>query len=199
MNAQTISRMVQNYRVYINIGGQRFLTNWDTLQQPNCSRLSQLCISDPTYDSDNNEFYFDRSGSLFEYIIDLHRTGALHLPHNVCIPRMLDEMKFWDVPVENVASCCWTRIREHQNNAYRMEELRNMYGNETVIDFKKSQLTNKSHTNSSVSEPRKPGKELSCFRKATNYLLIVIDRPRSSYIALVSNAFVHFYPAFCHV
>ena len=177
-------------RVYINVGGQRFLTKRDTLQQPNCSRLSQLSTVDPTYDSDNNEFYFDRSWTLFEYILDMHRTGTLHLPSGMCVPKVLDEMKFWDVPVENLASCCWTRIREHKSNAARIQELKNMQHNDTTVGLGETSYEDKNfHANlkSPMAGPTEAKAEVSRFRKAANFICMVMERPRSSNLAMVSN------------
>ena len=170
----------------------RFLTKWTTLQQPNCSRLSQLSTSDPSYDPDYNEFYFDRSWTLFECIIDMHRTGALHLPHNVCVPKVLDEMRFWDVALQNVACCCWTRIREHTNDSARIKELKNIQDNATTSSEGKAKapytdtayLTNrKSH---GEGPPNAKQKE-SCLRKVANSVFTVLDKPRSSHLAMVSN------------
>ena len=184
--------MVLSDRVYINVGGQRFLTKWTTLQQPNCSRLSQLSTSDPSYDPDNNEFFFDRSYTMFECIIDMHRTGALHLSHNVCVPKVLDEMRFWDVALQNVACCCWTRIREHTNDSARIKELKNIQDNATTSSEGKAKapytdtayLTN---TKSHGEGPPNAKQKESCLRKVANWVFTVLDKPRSSHIAMVSD------------
>ena len=186
--------MVLSDRVYINVGGQRFLTRWTTLQQPNCSRLSHLSTTDPTYDPDNNEFYFDRSSSLFECIIDMHRTGTLHLPHGVCVPKMLDEMRFWDVPVENVACCCWTRIREHKSNAARIQELRTINDNETTAELDTNPNKDQPNQKSPAGRKRQFKVEVSCFRKAANSIFMVMDRPRSSHFAMVSSCRYELWP-----
>ena len=182
-----ITTMVLSDRVYINVGGQRFLTTWTTLQQPNCSRLSQLSIADPTYDSDNNEFYFDRSSCLFESIIDLHRTGTLHLPRGVCVPKVLDEMRFWDVPVENVACCCWTRIREHQSNTARIKELIKIQNyDDTTTELEKSTSTDTTKLTPPATKQRVSEEAAPCIQKAVNYIFRVLNRPRSSHLAMVS-------------
>ena len=180
-------KMVLPDRVYINVGGQRFLTKWATLQQPNCSRLSQLSASDPTYDPDNNEFYFDRSCLLFECVIDMHRTGTLHLPHGVCVPKMVDELRFWDIPIENVACCCWARIQEYTRTAERIQELRNIHENESAVGSGIEPRSNCKNSDIPVSQARITNADVSCFRKAANSIFNVMERPRSSHLAMVSN------------
>ena len=187
--------MVLSDRVYINVGGQRFLTKWTTLQQPNCSRLSQLSTSDPSYDPDNNEFFFDRSWTMFECIIDMHRTGALHLPHNVCVPKVLDEMRFWDVALQNVACCCWARIREHTNTSARITELQNIQDNATTSADRKSKapytdIASLANPKSHMEVPRKVTKKDSCLRKVAKSVFMVIDKPRSSHLAMVRNMLI---------
>ena len=183
--------MVLSDRVYINVGGQRFLTKWTTLQQPNCSRLSQLSTSDTTYDCDNNEFYFDRSWLLFECIIDMHRNGTLHLPHGICVPRIIDELSFWDIPIENVACCCWARIQEYARNAERFQELQNIQGNETTVRSEKGPYTIFKTMDIPVSEAIKTKEDVSCFRKTAISMYNILERPRSSHLAMVSNKSVY--------
>ena len=183
--------MVLSDRVYINVGGQRFLTKWTTLQQPNCSRLSQLSTSDTTYDCDNNEFYFDRSWLLFECIIDMHRNGTLHLPHGICVPRIIDELSFWDIPIENVACCCWARIQEYARNAERFQELQNIQCNGTTVRSEKGPYTIFKTMDIPVSEAIKTKEDVSCFRKTANSMYNILERPRSSHLAMVSNKSVY--------
>ena len=120
--------MSNDDKIWLNVGGMRFWTKWSTLRQPMCSRLSRLSLTNPEYDPQTNEFCFDRSGVIFDYILDVHRTGKLHVPHDICAPKILEEMKFWEVSPEKVASCCWGRIRDYCNSAKRVLTLRQALG-----------------------------------------------------------------------
>ena len=67
----------------LNVGGRIFQTEWSTIRRPFCSKLSRLSYSDKNYDQEKKEFFFDRSSTIFEQVLDLHRTGAMHIPE-VC-------------------------------------------------------------------------------------------------------------------
>ena len=95
--------------VRLNVGGRIFVTEWETLRRPVGSKLCHIKTSDKNYNISKNEFYFDRGSSYFEHILDLHRTGSLHVPSTVCIPAFLAEMEYWDVGVEQIAPCCYIR------------------------------------------------------------------------------------------
>ena len=110
-------------RVRINVGGTTFLTQWTTLKKPSCSRLARLALTDKNYDSKREEFYFDRNSHSFGCILDLHRTGYLHISHDVCIPKFLEELDYWEVPMDTIAPCCWMRIREHRSVLKRLNQI----------------------------------------------------------------------------
>ena len=167
-------------RVWLNLGGQRFWTTWRTLHRPMCSRLSRLHTSDHEYDAQGNEFYFDRSGALFDHILDVHRTGTLHIPHQICIPKVIEEMKFWEVPVEHVAACCWHRIREHQYTLDRIHVL----GKTLQQNSGKTQLQTTSPLFASFNSEDNPQKT-SLFYRIRNCVWLFLDQPYSSYPALV--------------
>ena len=120
--------MANDEKVWFNVGGMRFWTKWSTLRQPMCSRLSRLSLTDPEYDPQTNEFCFDHSGALFDCILDVHRTGKLHMPHDICAPKMLEEMEFWGIPPARVACCCWGRIRDCCKSVKRVLTLRQALG-----------------------------------------------------------------------
>ena len=120
--------MANDEKVWFNVGGMRFWTKWGTLRQPMRSRLSRLSFTDPEYDPHTNEFCFDHSGILFDCILDVHRTGKLHMPHDICAPKMLEEMKFWEIPPGRVACCCWGRIWECCKSVKRVLTLRQTLG-----------------------------------------------------------------------
>ena len=100
-------------RVVINVGGRRFTTTWSTLRRLPSSRLARLrpTVDDPSspYDADADEFFFDRSPALFDYILDAHRHGELHIPHYACSRPVRKELAFWNVGADLMADCCLRR------------------------------------------------------------------------------------------
>ena len=174
-------------RIWLNVGGQRFWTTWSTLRRPMCSRLARLQTSDYEYDPQANEFYFDRSGALFDHILDVHRIGTLHIPHHICIPKVLEEMKFWEVPVENVAACCWHRIREHQ---YTIDRIHDMGKTLQRNSFKThSPITSGMHPNilfASFDTEDNPQKR-SVLNRIRNCVWLFLGQPYSSYPAMVRS------------
>ena len=178
--------MSMDEKVWLNVGGTRFWTKWSTVLRPMCSRLSRLNLSDPEYDPQANEFCFDRSGILFDCILDVHRTGNLHIPHDICVPRILEEIDFWEIPVEKVAGCCWLRIRDSFNTLKRVRKLHNTlvsaysnhYSCETTADMKDS-LNSKS----------RPSRDTGFYFVSRELLMSfasAVDKPFSSRKAKVS-------------
>ena len=183
----SLAKMPYEDRVWLNVGGQRFWTTWSTLCRPMCSRLARLKTSDHEYDAQGNEFYFDRSGALFDHILDVHRTGTLHIPHQICIPKVIEEMKFWEVPVEHVAACCWQRIREHQYTLDRIHVLgKSLQQNSGTTQ---PQNTNSMYpdllfaTFNNEASPQKT----NVLNRLRNCVWLFLDQPYSSYPAMVSS------------
>ena len=177
--------MPYNDGIWLNVGGQRFWTTWSTLRRPMCSRLARLRTSDHEYDPQANEFYFDRSGALFDHILDVHRTGTLHIPHQICIPKIVEEMKFWEVPVEHVAACCWHRIREYQCTIDRIHVL----GKTLQQNKCKAQLPTTGGVPPDVLfasfNTEEDPKKTSVLNRIRNCVWLFLDEPYSSYPAMV--------------
>lgn len=71
-------------KIRLNIGGVRYETYLKTLRKVANTRLSDLSTVDVNYDPVNNEYFFDRSPQLFDYILNFYRTGELHVPMSEC-------------------------------------------------------------------------------------------------------------------
>ena len=179
--------------IWLNVGGQRFWTTWSTLHRPMCSRLSRLQTTDYGYDPHANEFYFDHSGALFDHILDVHRTGTLHIPHQTCIPKILEEMKFWEVPVEHVAACCWHRIREHQYTIDRIRVLGKTL--EQNRGRKAPQITRSVYPDFSfpLFNTEDNPQKTSVLNRVRNCVWLFLDQPYSSYPAMVRSQCVKIY------
>lgn len=67
--------------VVLSVGGVRFVTRASTLQQFPESRLARMLNDDDReFKLVNGEFFVDRDGTLFSYIIDFLRTLQVSLP-----------------------------------------------------------------------------------------------------------------------
>ncbi|KFV03341.1 Putative potassium channel regulatory protein, partial [Tauraco erythrolophus] len=67
--------------VVLSVGGMRFVTRASTLQQFPESRLAQMLNDDDReFKLVNGEFFVDRDGTLFSYIMDFLRTLQVSLP-----------------------------------------------------------------------------------------------------------------------
>ncbi|NWW97738.1 KCNRG protein, partial [Caloenas nicobarica] len=67
--------------VVLSVGGMRFVTRASTLQQFPESRLARMLYDDDQeFKLVNGEFFVDRDGTLFSYIMDFLRTLQVSLP-----------------------------------------------------------------------------------------------------------------------
>ena len=67
---------IEAEKITLNIGGVRFETRTNHFVNISGSRLHGLSIlrkSDVSYDRTKDEYYFDRNGAPFPYILDLYR------------------------------------------------------------------------------------------------------------------------------
>ncbi|NXR43366.1 KCNRG protein, partial [Zosterops hypoxanthus] len=67
--------------IVLNVGGVRFVTRVSTLQQFPESRLARMVHdNDREFKLEDGEFFVDRDGALFSYIMDFLRTLQVSLP-----------------------------------------------------------------------------------------------------------------------
>ncbi|XP_064646204.1 potassium voltage-gated channel protein shk-1-like [Lineus longissimus] len=110
-------------KVVINVGGTRFVTFLSTLKNVENSRLYHLEGDASHYDPESGEYFFDRNPSIFEFILDYHRTKELHIPTNYCGPLVKNELKFWGVSDEFMATCCKADYMEFEEDMKREQHL----------------------------------------------------------------------------
>ncbi|KAL3856843.1 hypothetical protein ACJMK2_011554 [Sinanodonta woodiana] len=96
----------------INIGGKRFETTKGTLRNHPNSKLARLNKTSEEYDFDKCEFFFDRNPVLFEWILDYYRYGLMHMPLDVCVNKISEELDYWELSSETIAGCCRQKYRE---------------------------------------------------------------------------------------
>ncbi len=62
------------------------------------------------YSEESDFYFFDRNPDCFNEILDFCRMGLVHCPPNICEEKFIGELKFWDIPIKYVASCCCSEI-----------------------------------------------------------------------------------------
>ncbi|XP_068123235.1 potassium channel regulatory protein [Hyperolius riggenbachi] len=85
--------------VTLNVGGMKFTTSASTLQRFPESRLARMLDgSDRDFRIMNGQYFVDREGSLFSYILDYLRTSQLTLPSDFSdFQRLQREAEFYQL------------------------------------------------------------------------------------------------------
>ncbi|KAM9301505.1 voltage-gated potassium channel regulatory subunit KCNG4 [Gastrophryne carolinensis] len=117
----------------INVGGNRYLLPWSTLDDFPMSRLGRLrfCSSYEEivqlcddFDEDTNEFFFDRNPSAFGVIVGFLAAGKLRLLRETCALSFRDELDYWGIEEANLERCCLRKLFQ------RLEELADVHKQE---------------------------------------------------------------------
>ena len=66
--------------------------------------ILELC--DHFYPGQPPEYYFDRNSSSFNAILDIYRTGLLHLSSDMCALVLQKELEFWRIDELTIEPCC---------------------------------------------------------------------------------------------
>ncbi|XP_068091027.1 potassium voltage-gated channel subfamily V member 1 [Hyperolius riggenbachi] len=101
----------------INVGGSRFVLSQQTLSCHPETRLGRLATSgrdeilDLCDDANllDNEFFFDRSSQMFEYVMNYYKTGRLHVMDQLCAISFLQEIEYWGIDELSIDHCCRDR------------------------------------------------------------------------------------------
>ncbi|XP_067276361.1 potassium voltage-gated channel subfamily G member 4a [Pseudorasbora parva] len=121
----------------INVGGNRYIFPWSTLEQFPLTRLGRLkpCSSPEEiahvcddYDELRREFFFDRSPNAFRVILNFLAAGKLRMLREMCALSLHEELNYWGVEMAYMERCCkrkmYTRIEEVAELERREEERR---------------------------------------------------------------------------
>ncbi|CAI4223655.1 unnamed protein product [Auanema sp. JU1783] len=120
--------LIKKTLININVGGRQAKLPTEIVNRRlETSRLSVFCqknhverLTDcDAYFESNNEYYFERSPIIFEYVVDYYITGKLHRPMDVCPIRLRYELDYWRIPVQAMAPCCM--LEENNNMASKLK------------------------------------------------------------------------------
>jgi hypothetical protein len=117
--------------VHLNIGGSTFQTTFQTLAKIPDTKLSGLkqdisCKESPA------SFFFDRNPDVFNSILDLYRTGELHVPSNICGATLRTELDFWQIDQRYLSECCIEAFYKHESNLSILKEIKNLENNKVL-------------------------------------------------------------------
>ncbi|XP_076452714.1 potassium voltage-gated channel protein Shaw-like [Babylonia areolata] len=119
----TIMESSSATQITLNVGGVRFMTTTDTLQTLPDTRLGRLATDKSLTSREHAELFFDRNPDLMNSLLDLYRTGELHLPRHLCSQTVERELKFWDVPVELIQECCYKGVENQREDREIIKEI----------------------------------------------------------------------------
>lgn len=99
--------------VRLNIGGKSYCVRkelytdertlmHDIVESTHEQRLALVDGCDP----DTGEYYMERNSRVADHIVDFFVTGSLHRPQNMCVEKFKEELAFWRISQDHMASCC---------------------------------------------------------------------------------------------
>uniref|UniRef100_A0A158R439 BTB domain-containing protein n=1 Tax=Syphacia muris TaxID=451379 RepID=A0A158R439_9BILA len=107
----------------LNVGGRSFIIRKNTVANRDAGKCllsldscllnillrttheERLKIVDG-YFEETNEYFFERSPNHFTVIYQYYLNGIVHQNADVCPEDLLDELKFWQIPLDNIAENC---------------------------------------------------------------------------------------------
>lgn len=128
LNAKSTSNQ---RRIIINVGGIKHEVLWKQLERLPKTRLGKLRYARDLeeinelcddYDSDQNEFFFDRNPRSFSSVINFYRTGKLHLVEEMCVLSFHDDLCYWGIHEFYLEPCC--QHKYYQRKELVLEEIR---------------------------------------------------------------------------
>ncbi|XP_062860421.1 potassium voltage-gated channel subfamily G member 4a [Trichomycterus rosablanca] len=153
----------------INVGGNRYMLPWSTLEQFPMTRLGKLrtCQSPEEiagvcddYDEARREFFFDRSPSAFRVILNFLAAGKLRLLRETCALSLHDELAYWGIETTCMERCCkrkmYMRLEEVAEHERRKQEERKR-----------------------CSAQERPPQDDTCYRRFMSHLRDMVENPQS--------------------
>ena len=102
-----MSETTETHTAVLNVGGVRHEVRWATLKKKPSTKLGDERKLRKYYRPNTNEYYFDRSPRLFDYILNYYRCDELHINKSQCASEFVAELSFWEIEEDALGSCCW--------------------------------------------------------------------------------------------
>ncbi|KAK7479945.1 hypothetical protein BaRGS_00028772, partial [Batillaria attramentaria] len=109
--------------VQLHVGGKVFSTTTETLTSFPNTKLARLVAQKEQGNGNNIELFFDRNPKIMNSVLDLYRTGELHLPENLCSAVAARELEFWEISTTLIHECCWRKFENHHSDAAIVREI----------------------------------------------------------------------------
>lgn len=105
------------------------------------------------------------------YILSFfYYTGELHVPLDVCGAVVKRELDFWEIDEFEIKACCWRHYRSYIDNQ------------RILNDFNQSLQSERYNVNYD---------DLKGWRKLQMQVWLILDHPRTSRPAMVSNIYIY--------
>jgi hypothetical protein len=96
-------------KVRIEVGGQVFTIPGELLENGPSSRLQDLYKS-TSASNKTCVIAVERPHEMFPAVLAMYQTGELHIPMTSCPGAFMNELAFWEIPVESLSSSCYNRL-----------------------------------------------------------------------------------------
>ena len=111
-----LKEQLNKMKIVINVGGERFIVAYKTISIYPDTLLATKEI-DRYYDKRKKEYFFDRDPDMFRYVFKFYTQDKIHFPMDECIQALIDEFKFFRIPLDIIKDCCYAEFHlEYENN-----------------------------------------------------------------------------------
>ncbi|XP_028413577.1 potassium voltage-gated channel subfamily D member 3-like [Dendronephthya gigantea] len=113
---QCLKEKLNKIKIVINVGGERFVMAYKTISLYPHTLLATQEI-DKYFDRKRKEYFFDRDPDMFRYVFKFYTHDKIHFPMDECIQALIDEFKFFRIPLDIMKDCCYAEFHlEYENN-----------------------------------------------------------------------------------
>lgn len=111
-------KQLKDKRIVLNVSGRKFET-WDYTLKKFPTTLLGSSDRECFYDSQRNEYFFERDPSFFRHILNYYRHGKLHFSLEECGEFYEDELNFFRIPTDALGLCCLEEYHDANTAASR--------------------------------------------------------------------------------
>ena len=98
-------KQLNDKRIVLNVSGRKFET-WDHNLKKYPATLLGSSDRECFYDSQKQEYFFERDPSFFRHILNYYHHGKLHFSLEECGEFYEDELNFFRIPTDAMGLCC---------------------------------------------------------------------------------------------